>query len=110
MDRKSFEGVTRYLSSSIVAITKVLAMRQFEATGHLIANRSSHTESRKSHVSSDGPFRHHPTSPTVPDKSICVFGTKPTPPDRSHRLLLPHSPSSVGSIPTGLTNRNHCID
>ena len=43
-----------------------------------------------------GPIRHHRTK----NQS---FRTKPTPPDQSDRLLPPHNPSVVGSIPTGPT-------
>jgi hypothetical protein len=58
----------------------------------------------KSHVSSHIPVRHHRTKPTSPDE---VFGDSRTNPTKSHqsdRLLRPHNPSVVGSIPTGPTS------
>ena len=58
----------------------------------------------KSHVLSHIPNRHRRTNPMPPDKELSVHRTKPTPPDQSDRLLPPHNPSVVGSIPTGPTN------
>jgi hypothetical protein len=44
------------------------------------------------------------TKPTPPDQDANKFRTNPTSPDQSDRLLPPHNPSVVGSIPTGPTN------
>jgi hypothetical protein len=46
------------------------------------------------------------TKPTPPDGKLNVTRTNPTPLDQSDRLLPPHNPSVVGSIPTGPTRRN----
>ena len=58
---------------------------------------------QKSHVSSHIPNRHHQTIPTSLDIFSNEIRMKPTPPDQSDRLLPPHNPSVVGSIPTGAT-------
>jgi hypothetical protein len=60
---------------------------------------------QKSHVSSHIPNRHHRTNPTPPDGELGDFRSNPTPPDHSDRLLPPHNPSVVGSIPTGPTSK-----
>ncbi len=60
---------------------------------------------QKSHVSSHKPNRRHRTNPTPTDKSCRGTRLKPTPPDQSDRMLSPHNPSVVGSIPTGPTKR-----
>jgi hypothetical protein len=57
----------------------------------------------KSHSSSHIPNRHHRSKPTPQDGELNVTRTNPTPPDQSDRLLPPHNPLVVGSIPTGPT-------
>src|ERR1039458_4092066 len=58
---------------------------------------------QKSHVSSHTPIRRHRTKPTTPDEELRESRTNPTSSDQSDRLLPPHNPSVVGSIPTGHT-------
>ncbi len=76
--------------------------RSLRDSGHSVNQLSN----KESHASSHRSSRRHRTIPTPTDEEQSQYRTIPTRSDSTDRLLPPHYPSVVGSIPTGPTRKS----